>query len=196
MIGAIILKLLIMKRLLNFTPFALFLFAVFSAFIIYRAASFAKDYHFSSLAQSFVHGDLFLSPVNLPPGDFVDYYGKQYLFFGPMPAILLMPFVLFSGRDFPQITLSIFSMIVIYLAVFKLCRKFEFKSSDSIYLANFFVFGTVLYFVGIVNISAYLVQAVATMFVVLSILEYFGKKRWFVIGLLTAGAFATRSTLL
>ena len=184
-----------MKKLLNLTPFILLVFAIFSGFIIYKAAYFAKDYHFSSLAQSFVHGDLFLSPVNLPPGDFVDYRGKQYLFFGPMPSILLMPFVLFFGRDFPQITLSIFSIIIIYLAIFKLCRKFEFKSTDSIYLSNFFVFGTVLYFVGIVNISAYLVQAVATMFVVLSLLEYFGKKRWFLIGLLTAGAFATRATL-
>ena len=62
-------------------------------------------------------------------------------------------------------------------------------------MKRFFVFGTVLYFVGLINISAYLVQAVGTAFIVLSLLEYFGKRRFLIIGLLIAAAGATRVTL-
>ncbi len=173
----------------------IFSFAVFSGFITYRASWFNIDKHFSLLAQSFLKNDLFLDPNNLPNGDYVDYQGKQYLFFGPMPSILLMPLVAFFGKNFPQMTLSISSLIIIFLGIFFLSKKIKFSTADSFWLANFFVFGTVLYFVGLVNISAYLVQAVATAFVVLALLEYFTKRRWFVIGVLVAAAGATRITL-
>ena len=176
-------------------PLVILVFAVFAGFITYRAAWFNVDKHFSLLAHSFISNDLFLSPFNLPDGDYVDFRGKQYLFFGPMPSILLAPFVAIWGKNFPQMTLSITSLIVIYAAIFLLCRKLKFSKIDSLWLANFFVFGTVLYFVGLVNISAYLVQAVATAFVVLSLWEYFTKRRWLVIGLLVAAAGATRITL-
>ena len=174
---------------------AIFIFAVFSGFIIHQASWFNADKHFSLLAESFVHNDLFLSPYNLPDGDYVDFYGKQYLFFGPLPSIILMPFVFIWGKNFPQITLSITSLVAVYLSIFLLCRKLQFTKIDAFWLANFFVFGTVLYFVGLVNISAYVVQVIGTAFVVLALLEYFTKRRWLVIGLLIAAAGATRITL-
>ena len=158
-------------------------------------AWFGIDKHFSLLAQSFLHNDLYLNPNNLPDGDYADFNGKQYLFFGPMPSILLMPLVFIWGKNFPQMTLSITSLVVIYLTIFILCRKLKFTKIDAFWLANFFVFGTVLYFVGLVNISAYLVQTVGTAFVVLSILEYFTKRRWLLIGILIAAAGATRISL-
>ena len=176
-------------------PLTVFIFAVFCGFIIYRAAWFNNDKHFSLLAQSFLHNDLYLNPNNLPDGDYADFNGKQYLFFGPIPSIILIPFVFIWGKNFPQMTLSITSLIIIFLAIFFLCRKLKFTKINSFWLTNFFVFGTVLYFVGLVNISAYVVQAVGTAFVVLSLLEYFTKRRWLVIGLLISAAGATRITL-
>ena len=176
-------------------PLTVLIFAVFLGFIIYRTAWFGIDKHFSLLAQSFLHNDLYLNPNNLPDGDYADFNGKQYLFFGPMPSILLMPLVFIWGKNFPQMTLSITSLVVIYLTIFILCRKLKFTKIDAFWLANFFVFGTVLYFVGLVNISAYLVQTVGTAFVVLSILEYFTKRRWLLIGILIAAAGATRISL-
>lgn len=181
--------------LLAFLPSLILVFAIFSGIIIHRASWFVADKHFSILAQSFVHNDLFLSPNNLPDGDYVDYFGKQYLFFGPMPSILLIPFALVWGRNFPQITLSIASLIVVYIAIFMLSRRLKLAKLTAFWLSNFFVFGTVLYFVGVVNISAYVVQAVGTAFIVLSLLEYFGNRRWLLIGLLIGAAGATRVTL-
>lgn len=176
-------------------PLSVFIFAVFAGFIIFRAAWFGIDKHFSLLAQSFLQNDLFLSPLNLPSGDYADFNGKQYLFFGPIPSILLMPPVFVWGKNFPQMTLSIFSLVIVYLTTFFLCKRLKFSKIDSFWLANFFVFGTVLYFVGLVNISAYVVQAVGTAFFMLSLLEYFTKRRWWLIGILTGAAGATRVTL-
>lgn len=176
-------------------PLLILLFAVFCGFIIYRAAWFGVDKHFSLLADSFIRGDLFLSPMNLPDGDYVDYNGKQYLFFGPMPSILLMPFVFVFGKNFPQMTLSIASLVIVYFAIFWFLAQLKFKIADRFWLTNFFVFGTVLYFVGLINVSAYVVQALGVAFIVLSLFEYFSLKRWFVIGLLVAAAGATRISL-
>ncbi len=179
-----------------FWPLLIFLFAIFAGYINYRASWFAIDKHFSLLAKSFISHDLALSPINLPNGDYVNFHAKQYLFFGPMPSILLIPFVFIWGKNFPQLNLSFASLIITYIGIFALTRKFKFTRPDSFWLANFFVFGTVLYFVGLVNISAYIVQAVATAFTVLSLLEYFTKRRWLLIGALLAAAISTRITLL
>lgn len=176
-------------------PLLVLAFGIFAGFINYKASWFAVDKHFSLLAQSFIHGDLFLSPINLPNGDYVDFFGKQYLFFGPIPSILLTPFVFIWGKNFPQMVLSISSLVAVFLATLLLCRKHLFSKPDSLWLANFFVFGTVLYFVGVVNISAYVVQAVGAAFVMLSLLEYFTKRRWLLIGILIALAGGTRITL-
>ncbi len=176
-------------------PLIIFAFAVFSGFIIHRATWFAQDKHFSLLAESFTKNDLFLSPYNLPAGDYTDYLGKQYLFFGPLPSVVLIPFVYIWGRNFPQINLSFFSLAITFIAIFQLSKKLKFSSPDSLWLANFFVFGTVLYFVGLIDISAYIPQAVGTAFMVLSLLEYFTKRRFLIIGILTAAAGATRVTL-
>lgn len=185
-----------MKISLSFiAPLSVLIFAIFSGFIIHRATWFSIDKHFSLLAQSFLQNDLFLSPINLPNGDYVDFNEKQYLFFGPMPSILLMPVVFIWGKNFPQITISFISLVVIYLATFLLCRKFKFSKIDCFWLSNFFVFGSVLYFVGLVNISAYVVQAVGTAFFMLSLLEYFSKRRWWLIGILIGAAGGTRITL-
>ena len=135
------------------------------------------------------------NPNNLPDGDYADFNGKQYLFFGPMPSILLGPFVFVWGKNFPQMTLSIASLVITYLAIYILVRKLKFNKIDAFWLANFFVFGTVLYFVGLINVSAYVVQAVGTVLVVLSLLEYFSLRRWFIIGLMFAAAGATRLSL-
>lgn len=185
-----------MKKLLVFLiPIVLLVFSIISGFLIHQSTGFVQDKHFVKLAQSFLKGDLFLSPINLPAGDFADYQGKQYLFFGPTPSVILMPFVAVFGENFPQMFLSVASIIIGFIVIFQLCRKLNFKNYDAFWLSIFFEFGTVLYFVSIVNISAYVVQATAMIFVVLSIFEYFTNKRWFIIGVLVALAGTTRITL-
>lgn len=183
----------------NFSLFfsvLIFVFAIFSGYLIHKESLFVNDNHFIKLAQSFIRNDLYLSPNNLPSGDYVDYKGHQFLFFGPLPSVISIPFVLIWGEDFSQYFLSLGSLILSFLLVFKICRKLNFDPLDSFWLANFFVFGTVLYFVGLVNISAYLVQVFAMPLILLGILEFLGKRRWLLIGLFVALATATRISLI
>src|SRR3989344_4732830 len=187
-----------MVKTLNFLiipPLLIFILAIFVGFLTYRVSWVNNDRHFAKLAKSFINGDLSLSPYNLPDGGYGDFKGKQYIFYGPLPSLILIPFIYIWGQDFPQELLPLASLALIYWAIFKLSRVFNFSQVDAFWLANFFVFGTVLYFVGLVNISAYLVQTVATAFLILPLWEYFTQRRWFVIGLLVAAAGATRVTL-
>lgn len=176
-------------------PLLVLIFALSAGYVNHRATWFVQDAHFTKLATSFIKNDLFLNPINLPNGDFVDYFGKQYLFFGPMPSIILILPVLIFGPNFPQFSLSLASILITFLSIFYLSKKLGFSKIDSVWLANFFVFGTVFYFVALVNISAYVVQALGTTFVVLALTEYFTKKRPIVIGALVAAAGTTRITL-
>lgn len=179
-------------------PFILLLFGVYSAVIIYQATAGIKydfDNHLISLAYQFNHKHLFLSPYNLPRGDYVDYLGNIYLYFGPLPSVLLMPFVLFFGKGFPQIWIGIFSLIVSFFAVYFISKRLKFSKVDSFWLSIFFSFSTVLFSVSIINITAYQIQALGAVFILLSLVEYFGKKRFILIGLFLALAGLTRFTL-
>lgn len=176
-------------------PSLIFLFSIVLGFLIFKQTGYEIDKHFSLQALAFVKNDLFLDPINLPQGDIADYRARQYLFYGPMPAIMLVPAVYIWGKNFPQITLSIISLIIIYVSIAALAKKLLGRFTDALWIANLFVFGTVLYFAALVNISAYILQTVATMFLVLALLEYFTLRRWFILGILIAAAGLTRINL-
>jgi len=176
-------------------PLLVLLFSVIFGFLIFRQTGYEIDKHFSLQALAFIKNDLFLDPINLPRGDIADYRARQYLFYGPMPAIMLVPTVYIWGKNFPQITLSVISLIVTYISIVALVKKLLGRFTDALWIANFFVFGTVLYFTGLVNISAFIVQTVATMFLVLALLEYFTLRRWFILGVLVAMLGLTRINL-
>lgn len=186
------------KKLEILFLFFLISFAIFSTVLIIRLTSdlnLARDNHLVLLAEQFSKGQLNLSPFGLPSGDYVDYFGKQFLYFGPVSSLVLIPFAAIFGRVFPQIFLGLVSLGLAFLAIYKLTRNLKFSKIDAIWLCAFFNFSTVLFAVSIINISAYQVQALGAVFVLFSLAEFFGKKRYFLIGLLIALAGMTRLTL-
>ncbi len=187
-----------MKKLELFFLFVLFVFAIYSAIIISQTTvrtGAARDNHLVLLAQQFSQGHLNLSPLGLPQGDYVDYFGKQFLYFGPLPSIILVPFAILYGRTFPQGYLGFGTLILSFIAIWLLCRRVGFKIVDSLWLAIFFVFSTVLFALGIIDISAFQVQALGVVFVLFALVEHFGKRRSLLIGTLIALAGLTRVTL-
>lgn len=177
-----------MNRLNGYlVPTFIFLFSIVFGYLLFKQTWYEIDKHFSLQALAFTKRNLFLDPVNLPRGDIADYKARQYVFYGPMPAIILVPAVYFYGKNFPQITLSFVSLSIIYVSILLLAKKIIGRWTDALWLANFFVFGTTLYLTGLVNISAYIAQVVGVVFVVLALLEYFTSRRWLVIGILVAG---------
>lgn len=174
----------------------LLLFSIYSSFLIIQVSNkHVYDHHLSILAAQFVKGHTAIPGVDVPFGDVADYYSNYYLYFGPLPSIILMPLVFFWGKDFPQVYLGIFSMLFSFIAVYLLSRRFKFESIDSLWLGLFFVFSTVLFGAGIINLSAYQVQALGIPFILFALYEYFSKKRTLLIGALIGLAVMTRFTL-
>lgn len=188
-----------MKKYLSFViPLLLLLFSVYSAFVIYSSTSdktYNNENHLTLLAKRFSIWKVSLSPYNVPSNDYVDYKGQVFLYFGPFPSLILLPLVFVFDANFSQIVLGISSLIICFIGVFYICRRFKFSISNSLWLSIFFVFSTSLFFVGVINISAYQVQAVGVTCIILALAEYFGKRRMWVLGILLALAGMTRMPL-
>lgn len=183
------------KRLVFFV--ALFLFSIYSSFLIaINAAKYNSDKHLVLLTSQFLTGHLAIPPTSeLPVGDVANYYNNFYLYFGPLPSILLMPFVFIFGKNFPQITIGIASIIASFIAVYFICKTFKFNRLDSLWLSLFFSFSTVLLSSGLINITAYQVEVMAVPFILFSLLSYFKKKNPLITGAFVALAVMTRFTL-
>ncbi|MGB9911677.1 MAG: hypothetical protein ACPLKP_03745 [Microgenomates group bacterium] len=186
-------------RLKNIFLFILIIFCLISSYKIFLVSkNISNDYHFSLLAESFLQGrlDLLTNSSNFPPGDVAFYKNKYFIYFGPLPGIILMPFVLLFGSNFPQNFLTILISFLSFWLIIKIAQKFNFRIEDSLWIALFYIFGTVYSFLTLVNISAFQVQIIGNFFILLAIYEFFSKKRHFLIGLYLSLAMATRLTLL
>lgn len=176
----------------------LILFSIYSSYLIIKitnSRALARDDHLVLLAEQFSHGNLSLSPLGLPLNDYVDYFSRQYLYFGPVSSIILIPFAALWGRAFPQLVVGILSLVVAFVAIYRICRLQKYSFWDSLWLSVFFCFSTVLFAVSIINLSAYQVQALGSAVVLLAIMEFLGKRRLFLVGIIIALAGMTRMTL-
>ncbi len=148
------------------------------------------------LAKQFSIGHLSLQPAtDMPLGDITLFNGRFYIFYGPLPSIILMPFAVFFGKHFPQVWLGITSMLVAFFATYSIAKSFKFSRLDSLWLGTFMVFSTVLFAASVINITAYQVEAVGLALLLLSLREYFSQKRPLLVGLFLGLAIITRATL-
>lgn len=187
------------KRYYKYLPFILMLLFSLYSTVLNVAASQKINFDNSLvlLANQFIHRHISLEAVmGMPIGDISKFGGKFYLYFGPSPSIILMPFVLLFGKNIPQVIVGIGSMIASFYAIFCITKAFKFKTIDSLWLSLFFVFSTVLYSSSVINITAYQVEAMGIPLVLLALSEYFVKKRSLIIGLFLAFAVLTRATLI
>ena len=184
------------KRLVLFI--ILLIFSVFSSYLILTTSQiFNSDKHLVLLAEQFTKKHIALLPDKyLPLGDISDYYSNFYLYFGPLPSIILMPFVLIFGKNTPQVILGILSMIISFFTIFSISKYFNFKKLDSLWLSLFFVFSTVLFSASLINISAYQVEVIGVPLILLSLWAYFSKKNPIWIGVFIALAVLARPTLI
>ncbi|MFH1837915.1 MAG: hypothetical protein ABH808_00210 [Candidatus Kuenenbacteria bacterium] len=179
----------------------LFLIIIFFSFIFIYNFSAIIPQHFSYLADSFLHGKFyFLENVALKIGtdsDMVFYNNHYYWPLGPLPAVILMPFVFifkFLNLFFYQGYLQFFLVLLILLILFKINRKIDFSKSDSLYLASAFLFSSMFLGVALISSSWFFAQVITVFFIFLALWEYFNKKRYFLIGIIFGLIFLTRIT--
>lgn len=175
----------------------LFIFSIFTTYLYVTVGQKNWDKSLVLLSEQFLRHKISL-PVNeyLPIADIADYKYNFYLYFGPFPSILLMPFVAVFGRDFPQYFIGIFSMASSFILIYFISRKFKFQRQDSLWLSLFFVFSSVLFSSSVMNISAFQVGVLGVPLILFALNEYFGKKRGVIIGIFLALAILTRFTLM
>ncbi|MEK7202948.1 MAG: glycosyltransferase [Patescibacteria group bacterium] len=181
--------------ILNPLMFMAVIIALMAGAIYWVATWPDLEQHFSYLANAFLEGRLDLK--NIPPMiDIASFAGKTFVYFGPIPAILLMPAVAIFGLNFHQQWLSLIFTIINFYLIFKLSNKLGIaKKIDAFWLAFFYIFGSVYLFVSFSLYSAYLPQVIGTTFFLLALLNFFGKRNWLAIGSFIALAGLTRYTL-
>jgi len=67
--------------------------------------------HYVYLADAFVHGQLHLFHHPSEAGDMAIVAGKAFIVFGPLPALLLMPLVLFFGPGTPDVLVLVLTAL-------------------------------------------------------------------------------------
>jgi len=135
----------------------IFLIAFLVYFYVGTKASFVVpldlDY-FNPLAQSFLKGRLDI-PEPATTYDLSFYQGRWYPNWGPLPALLLIPFQLVAGRYLPLLYFNVFfgslSVVVIYLLLERLRRQFLPRLSFfGVFLITFlFAFGTTQFYLAV-----------------------------------------------
>lgn len=165
--------------------------------LIYSVVS-RPSQQFSELALGFLHGHLYFPySIGGVGQDPVLYHGHEYWSEGAFPALTLLPFVaLFYAFHlfFYQGYLQWLLVLGVMYFVFALARRLRYNAGDSVVWTFAFVLGSA--FAGAaVGSSSWLYAQVVTVFLLLwSLHEYFGRKRWWLIGSLCACIFLTRAT--
>jgi len=171
----------------------------FFGIVAYYNLTDTHNQQFVYLADAFLHGKVaFLEP----PGstgwyDTVAFNGEHYWPLGAFPAVMLVPFVFVGnllGFNFSQGWLQLVLNIAIFAFIYRLGRRFAYSRYDSLFWAFAFTFATAFLGVAILPWASAYAHVVVTFLLFGVLLEYAGKKRYWLIGILLAGALATRLT--
>jgi hypothetical protein len=168
---------------------------------IFKASDVA---YFNYLADAFLHGQLNLRIIPPLQTDLSLFQGKYYLYWSPMPAIILMPFIAVYGIGFSDFlfTICLGSINVGLMALlFQQACKHQIlnltKAQRGLQVV-FLSFGTVLITLapfGRVWFTGQLVGLCFTILAYLAAISLQGYPAWFLTGLALAGALLTRNEL-
>jgi hypothetical protein len=168
------------------------------AFVVYYFSSGGNtsyDY-FTRLAASFLEGKLYLT--DNPPwlNELIPVYGVYFVVYPPMPAVLAVPFVFIFGHNFSQTIFSILVGSVNVVLVYLLGLRLKFGHKTAILVSLFFGFGTNHWYLASVGSAWYIAHVVAIFFLLLALIEAFGKERLLLIGLLFGASFWARTPII
>jgi hypothetical protein len=146
--------------------------------------------HFSSLADAFLEG---LTSISGFTHDMAKVGDKYYVPFGPFPAVFLMPFRLISQT----ISESYVQVLLLGLFLFLACRitkSYAIGRRDSLFLVTMLVLGSPSFVVICEAKSWYFSQVVAATCLLGALYFWKVRNNLIAVGVLVAGALATRPT--
>jgi hypothetical protein len=145
------------------------------------------------LADAFLHGHTWIAW----PGEYIDalaYEGKRYVIEGPMPAILLMPFVAFFGTSVNQTLLAAALAGVAVGAGWEFARRSHVSLGTRVWLCVFLLLGTDLFWCAMCGGVWFTAHVSAMAFTLLALLELKGKRRAWLVALYAVCAAESRFT--
>lgn len=149
------------------------------------------------MANSFLHGKLYFLEK---PGNWYDstmHLGKVYWPLGLSPILILVPFVgLFNlfGQMFYQGYLQIIMTAGTFYMAYRIAKQHKYTHEDSLWLAFAFCFASVYIIIALIPWGWYFAQAIVVFFTFLAISEWYGRKRYWLIGIYYAIIVASRFT--
>jgi len=179
-----------MIAVLIFAGFAL------SSFFVFQVT----DVYWQVIAQSFLEGKMNMNELFIGSqfiNDFAIFEGRVYFPLGPLPALMFIPFMpiiqLLDIRNFQSIFVIAMNTINIWL-LFSLARKCKLTTQQALWMVLAFFLGSVYIGVAFFSLTSYVSHVLATLWVLAALNEFFGRRRYWFIGLLMSFAFATRQT--
>ncbi|MFA5954864.1 MAG: hypothetical protein WC817_05035 [Patescibacteria group bacterium] len=175
--------------------------ALFSCLFFYLAfffnTSVLSEHQFTELARSFLHGQLFFLKQPMSGKVWLDaalFNGHYYWPLGPLPAVILIPFVLLRF-SVTQGYLNLLLVSAVFYLIFKIAQKIGYTKTESTYWSFAFCFASVFLGVVLVPWSWYLAQTVTVFLLFLSLYEYLNKNRPLVIGVIFGFILLTRANV-
>ena len=153
---------------------------------------------FFYLADAFLHGRTWL-PAPLGPNDVIPIDGRYYVPFAPFPAIALLPLVALVGPiTADQLEPAINALLAgagVGMCWWLLERVGVRRISDKVWLTALFGFSTQMLWVTTRGGVWHTGQLIATLLTFACLIESFGRRRAWLIGLCAGAAFLTRAPL-
>ncbi len=148
------------------------------------------------LASSLLHGHIYIDALWRDASiDAVLFEGHRYIVNDPVPAILMLPLVLFVGTDANQTVLGCLLCGLAVGAAWALLERIGVTNRATIWLVVFFLAGTDLLWCSMLGDVWFVAQTSAVAFLLLALCELAGKRRGWLVALWTALALGSRFTL-
>jgi hypothetical protein len=147
--------------------------------------------NYALLADAFLHGHPWIGQPSAAI-DAVTYLGKYYVVEAPMPAILMMPLALFWGAGANQTLVGVFCGAVALAASGLLLTRMGIKPALSVWLLIGLALGTNLWWCTAFGAVWMFAHVATVMFLMLCLAEWYGKRRYWLVGLLLGCAVLSR----
>ncbi len=142
------------------------------------------------LAQAMAHGHLWVDRHDTLI-DSLSYNGRNWIIEGPVPAVLLVPFVLLFGTA-NQTTEALVLCLVALAAAYRLLRNLGLSDRRAFPLMLFLFAGTDLWWCSMLGDVWFISHTAAVAFTMLALSEVFGQKRGYMVAIWAALAIGSR----
>ncbi|KKS97809.1 MAG: hypothetical protein UV73_C0005G0086 [Candidatus Gottesmanbacteria bacterium GW2011_GWA2_43_14] len=181
-----------MKRILFFLPLIIFI-SVLAVYFFTNQDTANLFRHFVFMADAFLHGRFDIANPTYDLGDRVIVNNRIYFQFGPAPAIILLPLVYIWKTNVSQTYVSMLFGALNSVLVYILLGRLKIPGlAKKLLLTVFFAFGTVHFSSAVTGTTWFFAHIIAVFFLLLALIENFGKKRPFLMGLFFSMAVFSR----